>query len=372
MLSLVVGVGSAHAAALNYTDDTNVAINGRAYYIAAGSVATQIVLDTTTLAVTVPAGGPFTLKSANGDTLTNTASVLTGCIDTTSIVTLTAAATVTFTPTSVVACGTPAPSGGGSQGGGGGGGGSSDATAPVAVSLSINAGAATTSSLSATLALAATDNALVTQMIVSNDAGFAGATWESYALSKTWTLVSGDGVKTVYAKFRDAAGNMSAAISDTITVAGSGTVAVVVTTPAPTQGCSGSNMYNTSTGALCVNNAGAEIPGCGNRTTGFSTASGQSCLDNRATGGVTLNITNVPSTFNFGTVTLKNGSKGAAVMELQRFLNKFLNLGLVVDGKLGPKTIAVIKAWQKGKGLVADGLVGAKTKAKMNAEAQSN
>ena len=74
--------------------------------------------------------------------------------------------------------------------------------------------------------------------------------------------------------------------------------------------------------------------------------------------------------YNFGTKTLKNGSRGEAVMELQRFLNQVLNLGLVVDGKLGPKTIAVIKKWQKDNGLVSDGLIGPKTKLKMNASIQ--
>jgi hypothetical protein len=73
------------------------------------------------------------------------------------------------------------------------------------------------------------------------------------------------------------------------------------------------------------------------------------------------------SSYNFGTTTLRNGSKGAAVKELQRFLNTTLNLGLVIDGKLGPKTIAVIKKWQKAHGLVVDGLIGNKTKAMMNA-----
>ncbi len=70
--------------------------------------------------------------------------------------------------------------------------------------------------------------------------------------------------------------------------------------------------------------------------------------------------------YNFGNVTLKNGSTGAAVMELQRFLNANLNLGLVIDGRLGPKTIAVIKKWQIDHNLVPDGLIGAKTKAIMN------
>ncbi len=70
--------------------------------------------------------------------------------------------------------------------------------------------------------------------------------------------------------------------------------------------------------------------------------------------------------YNFGAVTLKNGSRGEAVKELQKFLNQVLNLGLVIDGVLGPKTINVIKTWQKNHGLVADGLIGPKTKLKMN------
>jgi hypothetical protein len=54
-------------------------------------------------------------------------------------------------------------------------------------------------------------------MTISNDSAFTGAAWETYTTSKTWTLTSGSGTKTVYAKFRDAAGNASAAVSDTIT-----------------------------------------------------------------------------------------------------------------------------------------------------------
>ena len=85
---------------------------------------------------------------------------------------------------------------------------------------------------------------------------------------------------------------------------------------------------------------------------------------------VYLTPVTTPSTttnsYNFGTVTLRNGSRGEAVKELQRFLNNNLNLGLVIDGILGPKTIAVIKTWQKAHDLVPDGLVGTKTKAVMN------
>ncbi len=125
------------------------------------------------------------------------------------------------------------------------------------------------------------------------------------------------------------------------------TPAITITTMDP--GCSGSNKYNTSTGAICVNNA----------VTLSSPASSVSTASSTGT-----------STYALGTVTLKNGSRGEPVKELQRLLNKVLNLGLKVDGKLGPKTIAVIKKWQKDNGLKADGLIGPKTKAKMNASVQ--
>ncbi len=174
-------------------------------------------------------------------------------------------------------------------------------------------------------------------------------------------------------------GSSSSSSSSTSTVAQSTTpvtlsISPTVTMTTTSTGCSGGNKYNTSTGALCTNNT--NIPGCGDRTSGFSTATGASCVGNSVSSvNVTTtnsNGTTTTTTYNFGTVTLKNGSKGEGVKELQRFLNRFLNLGLVVDGKLGPKTIAVIKKWQKEKGLVADGLIGPKTKAMMNTEAESN
>ncbi|MBP9711906.1 MAG: peptidoglycan-binding protein [Candidatus Pacebacteria bacterium] len=78
------------------------------------------------------------------------------------------------------------------------------------------------------------------------------------------------------------------------------------------------------------------------------------------------NTSNVSYKYNLGSVTLRKGSTGEAVKELQRFLNKSLDMKLAIDGKLGPKTIAVIKSWQKNNGLVVDGLIGPKTKAKIN------
>ncbi|MHB8896295.1 MAG: metallophosphoesterase, partial [Candidatus Geothermincolia bacterium] len=82
-----------------------------------------------------------------------------------------------------------------------------DLTAPQG-SISINDGAATTSNAAVTLALDATDTESGLQdMMVSNDAGFAGAEWEPLRASIPWTLDEGtsSGTRTVYVKYRDRA-----------------------------------------------------------------------------------------------------------------------------------------------------------------------
>lgn len=110
------------------------------------------------------------------------------------------------------------------------------------------------------------------------------------------------------------------------------------------------------------------IDGCGNRTTGFSISTGQSCVGN---------IPSTPSgsmqnpTYDFGLATLRRGSFGPAVYDVQRSFNFFLNAGLVLDGKFGFKTLEMVKNWQQSKGLVVDGVVGPKTKASMYAAATS-
>lgn len=96
----------------------------------------------------------------------------------------------------------------------------SNAVAPTG-SISINSGASYSASSTVTLTLSATDDVDASsslQMQVSNSSDFSGASWESYATSKSWTLASSttDGTKTVYVKFKDSVGNESSTYSDTI------------------------------------------------------------------------------------------------------------------------------------------------------------
>jgi len=84
--------------------------------------------------------------------------------------------------------------------------------------IKINNDSNYTNSFDVTLNLSAQDNAGgsgISKMQFSND----GSTWtslEPYATTKSWSLDPGDGTKTVYVKFQDVSGNLSATISDNI------------------------------------------------------------------------------------------------------------------------------------------------------------
>ena len=98
---------------------------------------------------------------------------------------------------------------------------------PEAGTISINASATYGNKQAVTLSLSATDSGSgVSQMMISEGNNFNGTTWQSYATSTSFTLSTGDGTKTVYAKFKNGAGNESTAISDSI----------VLDTTAPTAG----------------------------------------------------------------------------------------------------------------------------------------
>ncbi len=82
-------------------------------------------------------------------------------------------------------------------------------TTPPTGTVTINGGAAAINALDVTLALQAEDDAgPVAQMRCSND-GVTYAPAEPFATTKPWSLLSGDGTKTVSVRFADAAGNWS-------------------------------------------------------------------------------------------------------------------------------------------------------------------
>ncbi len=91
--------------------------------------------------------------------------------------------------------------------------------------ISINGGAGYTTDSQVLLTLSAADGAAgsgVAEMMVSNDSNFPGASYEPFSSTKIWTLKDPtvDGEKTVYVKYRDAAGRTltNTFESDTITL----------------------------------------------------------------------------------------------------------------------------------------------------------
>jgi hypothetical protein len=102
--------------------------------------------------------------------------------------------------------------------------------APPAGTIVVAGGATYSTSPAVTLQVGATDPATGVSMVgLSND----GATWtyRAYAPTQAWTLVAGNGVRTVYSKWRDGYGNWSAPKSDTIVL---DTVAPTAVAPAQT------------------------------------------------------------------------------------------------------------------------------------------
>ncbi|WP_236021939.1 chitobiase/beta-hexosaminidase C-terminal domain-containing protein [Geomesophilobacter sediminis] len=87
-------------------------------------------------------------------------------------------------------------------------------------SVTINNGAAVTNNLAVTLDLTANDPAGIASMQFSND-GVSFSAEEPYATTKAWTLAAGDGIKQVYARFRDKAlptGTVHAPVTASITL----------------------------------------------------------------------------------------------------------------------------------------------------------
>jgi multicopper oxidase len=106
-----------------------------------------------------------------------------------------------------------------------------NSTTPTGV-MAINGGAAFTRSASVTLSLTVADTAGVTLMQFSKD-GVNFFPFEPFAATRVLALLPGDGLKTMTARVKDAAGNVSAPITASITLdstAPAGTIAFATPT----------------------------------------------------------------------------------------------------------------------------------------------
>ena len=121
-------------------------------------------------------------------------------------------------------------------GGGGGGSGGPIAAAPVVMpvsgradlSLQINGGTASQNQTTNTKVQVTNLGTNAEFMAVSNDANFTNVSWASYRPSFEWILTPEIGQKTVYVKFRNAAGGTSGVYTGTINLAAAGAPAPVV------------------------------------------------------------------------------------------------------------------------------------------------
>lgn len=97
-----------------------------------------------------------------------------------------------------------------------------DTTAPTGLTLSINDDALYTTSTTVTLKIAVADGVTTGYQMkiwgIADVADEGSASWETFATTKSVTLTSGDGLKTVHVKVRDDVGNESAEVTDTITL----------------------------------------------------------------------------------------------------------------------------------------------------------
>ena len=210
-----------------FSQDTNLYLSGLGINVVAkaGSTAAKVTVYSDHIGLDLENGSNITLTGPASYALQNPV-IQTTCGGSQSSVNITSAITRSIDVTPQTPCTIVAGGVGPIVISGGGGGGAGDTTPPTNTSVVINANAAKTATANVTLTLAATD---ATQMIVSENSNFTNGVWVTYATSKPFTLSSSEGTKTVYAAFRDAAGNVSTAVSDTIVYSTTATAAETVT-----------------------------------------------------------------------------------------------------------------------------------------------
>ncbi len=175
-----------------------------------------------------------------------------------------------------------------------------DTTAPTGGTITINNGAQYTNTTAVTLNLSAIG---ASHMMVSESSSFTGAGYEDYSENKAFALSSGDGIKTVYVKYRDAVGNeTSGTVSSSITLdtvapalqisspsvpvtTGSNVTFTVTYTGADTITLSDTNIIINETG-LIGSTVYASVSGTGNtRTVTINAISGEGSIGISIVGG---------------------------------------------------------------------------------------
>ncbi|MFA5133261.1 MAG: hypothetical protein WC459_00415 [Patescibacteria group bacterium] len=200
---------------VNISDlDINLTIKG-------GANVESMTVNSGNISITLQANSAITIESADKKKMTASGFTNSSLVCTNTDVSkmiLTAADTSetgTITPYAEVYCVTQTTGNTNTGSGGGGGGGwvAPTVITPSDASISIQSSAVETAVESVELTLGATN---ATEMMISNSASFAGASWEIYGTTKTWSLGTGLGKKTVYAKFKSSTGNESPVVSDDI------------------------------------------------------------------------------------------------------------------------------------------------------------
>jgi hypothetical protein len=118
---------------------------------------------------------------------------------------------------------------------------------PAVTSFKINSGAASTANPVVKLNNAASN--APTQYMASGDAGFVGATWQTYSTAPSFTLSPGSETKTVYFKVKNGSGE-SPVVTDTIS-----TQVPAVSTFDINSGCA-----STTNPLVKLNNAASNLP----------------------------------------------------------------------------------------------------------------
>jgi hypothetical protein len=89
-------------------------------------------------------------------------------------------------------------------------------TTPPTGSVVINENEPFSTGMYVVLTLNATDRYGIQSMMISNSPDFNDSSWDDYSPTATWQLSAGDGLKTVYVKYRDTNGWESKVYSDSI------------------------------------------------------------------------------------------------------------------------------------------------------------